>query len=120
MVWETEIKVIVSLERDSSALFYPLQKGVSMTFNDVSKSVSIFFSTGNIIVIINYNQSHNTCFQFQVIESKVERSSSASIAREFTLIYVPKKKQRKVWLLPYEDEWKDDVPVHTEHFLCML
>jgi protein tyrosine phosphatase len=38
MIWESEIKVIVSLERDSNALFYPLQKGVALTFNDVRGS----------------------------------------------------------------------------------
>lgn len=58
--------------------------------------------------------------QFQVVESKTERRGSASIAREFNLVYLPKKKQRKVWILPYEDEWKDDVPIHTEHFLCKI
>lgn len=54
------------------------------------------------------------------MESKVERRGSASIAREFNMVFLPKKKQRKVWILPYEDEWKDDVPIHTEHFLCNL
>ncbi|OXA59565.1 Tyrosine-protein phosphatase non-receptor type 14 [Folsomia candida] len=93
LIWEKEIKVIVALERDSSALFYPLQKGATLSFND-----------------------------FQVVESKGERrnSSNLTIAREFNLIYTSKKKQRKVFILPYEEEWKDDVPVHTEHFLCFL
>lgn len=55
------------------------------------------------------------------MESKGERrKSSNSIAREFNLIYTPKKKRRKVWVLPYEEEWKDDGPVHTEHFLCQI
>ncbi|ODM99807.1 Tyrosine-protein phosphatase non-receptor type 14 [Orchesella cincta] len=90
LIWEANIKIIAVLERDSSALFYP-ENGSSIPLND-----------------------------FQVVESKAERRGSASIAREYNLVYLPKKKQRKVWILPYEDEWKDDVPVHTEHFLCFL
>lgn len=41
-----------------------------------------------------------------------------TIGREITLNFTPKKKQRRIWILPYEEEWKDDVPIHTEHFLC--
>ena len=89
MIWETNAKIIAVLERDSSAPFYPVESGSNNTFGD-----------------------------FQVVDCKSERSNTASIARELIIIYLPKKKQRRVWILPYEEEWKDDVPIHTEHFLC--
>jgi len=95
LIWESDVKVLVSLDRDSSSPYYPLSKGVSMTFNE-----------------------------FQITETKGERRNSAintpTIAREFTVNYLPKKKQKKLLILPYEEEWREDVPIHTEHFLCFL
>jgi len=90
MIWETESKIVVSLERDSSAPFYPSENCPTITFGD-----------------------------FQLTDSKSQRSTAkASIASELILTFLPKKKQRRVWVLPYDEEWKDDVPIDTEHFLC--
>lgn len=91
MIWETESKIIVSLERDSSAQFYPSGSNSTSTHGD-----------------------------FQITDCKKRLSNTkASIARELLVTFLPKKKQRRVWILPYEEEWKDDVPIDTEHFLCL-
>lgn len=39
MIWGTNAKIIVVLERDSTALFYPADPGVTMSFDNVRLSV---------------------------------------------------------------------------------